>query len=337
MDCSLPHIPLLKIPGHWYFQIPGEYPFKSSWCWFCTSWQQDGYNFEGGGRDSVCWHHGYYVGIHSRRCWHHGECSSNVYSRWGKRGQVRVSHIKKIKLAYCMEFLPKVSLLIVVSLVHIKFHPQFVCTIASPKISKLTMVDSPMVRQPLTWPTTRWAAITSTAVNIPVINRKVVDMSKGWTHGEHSHKCLIKSGVDASILFVHVNDNEDKKPAAMDKKTYTKLTLSKRCIQRQRNWLQETQLCCLQRFGLLFSIGLMRPTIECVTADKNIKFWSLCERVIRSCDLGMPYLQFRTHHSTSWWQTPKGLFYTVPRASDISCYTLYVIIVLLACLTKVRC
>jgi hypothetical protein len=66
------------------------------------------------------------------------------------------------------------------------------------------------------------------------INGKIVDMSKAWTCGEHSHKCLIKngvdtsilvikSGVDASILDVHVNDDEDKKPAAVDKKSYTNI------------------------------------------------------------------------------------------------------------------
>jgi hypothetical protein len=54
------------------------------------------------------------------------------------------------------------------------------------------------------------------------INGKVVDMSKGWNCGEHSRKCLIKNGVDTSILvIVHINDDEDKKPAAVDKKSYT--------------------------------------------------------------------------------------------------------------------
>ncbi|KAL3826232.1 hypothetical protein ACHAXA_006260 [Cyclostephanos tholiformis] len=58
-------------------------------------------------------------------------------------------------------------------------------------------------------------------MRFPVINGKV-DMSRGWTHGEHSRKCIIKSGLDASKCnldghYGDADDNDTKKPAAVEK------------------------------------------------------------------------------------------------------------------------
>ena len=70
------------------------------------------------------------------------------------------------------------------------------------------------------------AAATAAQHRYPVVGSQV-DMTKGWSCGQHSQKCALKNGMDPLSYSEdpkddNSNDN-DKKPAAVEK-TYTNIT-----------------------------------------------------------------------------------------------------------------